>query len=222
MKTKNGNVHVVEMGCGTGAGAHHVCSNVLPKATYNAVDMQFAGISTCNRKFVPQLYGRLQATCADATQLPFKDGAADFVAVNETHVTEISGQCTPEDQAFFKTAHRLLKPGGYLVWGNAIPTATWKPCFDYLDSIGMKLREESDVTKEAVLARDLDKDRIDAYAEQCIEAFHGFRIPFFGNKKAEQADWAMKNFARNPGTRLYDNMTNGIDAYKVVLIQKQA
>ena len=39
---RDGRVHIVELGCGTGAGAHHVCKNVLPKATYEAVDMQAA------------------------------------------------------------------------------------------------------------------------------------------------------------------------------------
>jgi len=91
-----------------------------------------------------------------------------------------------------------------------------------MDTIGLKLVEVQDVTKEAVLARDLDKKRIDAYAEQCFEAFHAFRIPFIAKNKKDQADWALKNFARNPGTRLYENMVDGTDAYKVALIQKVA
>jgi SAM-dependent methyltransferase len=215
-----GKVHVVEMGCGTGAGAHHVCSNVLPQATYEAVDMQMSGIGTCRRKFVPQLAGRLKATCADATRLPIADGVADFVAVNETHVTEFAGQVTAEDRAFFSTAYRLLKPGGFLVWGNAIPASTWAPSIDYLESMGMKLVERCDVTKEAVQARDEDKGRIDAYARQCIEAFHGFRIPWLGAKKRIEADQALKNFARNPGTKLYDTMVDGSHTYEVVAVQK--
>ena len=48
---RDGKVHVVEMGCGTGAGAHHICNHVLPKCTYEAVDMQEAAIRTCRRKF---------------------------------------------------------------------------------------------------------------------------------------------------------------------------
>lgn len=217
---RNGKVHIVEMGCGTGAGAHHVCKNVLPNATYEAVDMQLAGVQTCRRKFVPELNGRLKATCADATKLGTPPGSADFVAVNETHVTEFSGMVTAEDEAFFKTAYRLIKPGGFLVWGNAIPEPTWKPCFKFLESLGMKMVEECDVTKEAVQARDEDKGRIDAYAAQAIETFHGFRIPFLGNKKRVEADWAMKNFARNPGTKLYDNMVDRTDTYRVVCFQK--
>jgi SAM-dependent methyltransferase len=219
---RKGKVHVVEMGCGTGAGAHHVCKHVLPECTYEAVDMQQAAITTCRRKFVPELGGRLVATRADATRLSIADGSADIVAVCETHVTEHAGQCTEEDQRFFKTAHRVLKPGGFLVWGNAIPDTTWQPCFDALDKMGMKLVEVRDVTKEAVVARDQDEPRVRAFVRQCIDKFLGFRIPVIGSKKRVEARLAMENFYRNPGTNLYVNMTDGTDTYKVVLLQKKA
>jgi precorrin-6B methylase 2 len=219
---RGGKVHVVEMGCGTGAGAHEVCSNVLPRCTYEAVDMQQAAIQTCRRKFVPQLGGRLVATCCDATKLPASEGVADFVAVNETHVTEMVGMVTDEDKRFFQMAHRLMKKGGFLVWGNAIPDATWQPCFDHLKSIGLEIVEVCDVTEQAVRARDEDKRRIDVYVDQCIAAFHGFRIPVLGKRKRAEAEVALKNFSRNPGTRLYENMVDGTDTYKVVCARKQA
>jgi ubiquinone/menaquinone biosynthesis C-methylase UbiE len=220
IKARDGKVHIVEMGCGTGAGAHLICSKILPRCTYEAVDMQQAGINTCLRKFVPELGGRLVATCGDATRLTIADGSADFVAVNETHVTEMRGRTTPEDERFFKTARRILKPGGFLVWGNAIPESTWKPCFDLLESIGMKVIEVCDVTPEAIRARDEDKARIDSFVEQIIAAFHGFKIPVVGPRRRALAEVALKNFARNPGTRLYDNMVDRSDTYKVVLVQK--
>ncbi|MCC7382717.1 MAG: class I SAM-dependent methyltransferase [Deltaproteobacteria bacterium] len=220
LRRLGGRVHVVEMGCGTGAGAHHVCSSVLPDCTYEAVDMQHAAIETCKRKFVPDLGGRLKATCSDATDLSIGDCVADLVAVNETHVTERVGQVTDEDQRFFRTARRLLKPEGLLVWGNAIPDATWRPCFELLESIGMKVLEVRDVTSEAVQARDEDKPRIDAYADQCAERIIGFRIPFVGKRKRIEAASALKNFCRNPGTRMYENMRTRVDTYKVVVAQR--
>jgi ubiquinone/menaquinone biosynthesis C-methylase UbiE len=219
---RDGRVHVVEMGCGTGAGAHHVTKSVLPSCTYEAVDMQHAAIQTCKRKFVPQLNGRLKATRADCTKLPIDDGVADFVAVCETHVTEFAGQVTEEDAKFFRTAHRLLKPGGMLVWGNAIPDSTWQPCFDFLESIGMKQIEICDVTKEAIVARDEDKRRADDYVDEVLRRMWGFRIPVIGTKKRNEARQAMLNFYRNPGTRLYDTMTTRTDTYKVVCFQKTA
>lgn len=220
VRARDGKVHVVELGCGTGAGAHHVCSKVLPKCTYEAVDMQRAAIETCRRKFVPELGGRLIATHADATRLDVKDESADFVAVCETHVTERTGVCTDEDQRFFKTMHRILKKGGYFVWGNAIPDPTWKPCYEFLESLGMKKIEEYDVTKYAVQARDEDKGRVDAYVDHCLRKFLGFRIPVLGNQRAHEARMAMENFYRNPGTRLYEKMIDGTDSYRVVLFHK--
>ena len=217
----DGEVHVVEMGCGTGAGAHHVCKNVLPRCTYHAVDMQQAAIATCQRKFVPELGGRLRATCGDATKLGDETGRANVVVVCETHVAE-RDVLTPEDERFFSTAHRLLEPGGFLTWGNAIRDQTWEPCFEYLESIGMKRVRVLDVTKEAILARDRDKARVDGFVDAAINRFHGFKIPGLGAKRRREAEAAMKNFFRNPGTKLYENMVDGGDSYKVALFQKPA
>jgi ubiquinone/menaquinone biosynthesis C-methylase UbiE len=220
IKEHDGKVHVVEMGCGTGAGAHHICTQVLPKCTYEAVDMQSSAINTCKRRHVADCGGRLRATCADATELTIPTGSVDFVVVNETHVTERTGRTTPEDERFFRTAYAMLKPGGFLVWGNAIPDPTWQPCFDYLESIGMIKAAETDVTKEAVQARDEDAARVEAFVNQCLDNFHAFRIPKYGESKRYEARQAMRNFYRDPGTNLYRNMIDGTDTYRVVAFQK--
>lgn len=217
---RDGHVHVIEMGCGTGAGADHICSDVLPKCTYEAVDMQQAGVTTCRKKFVPRHRGRLVATRADATRLPIDDEVADIVAVCETHVTDQGEVMTEEDRKFFRSARRVLKPGGYLVWGNAIPEIAWQPCVDFMKSIGMELREMEDVTDEAVKARDDDAPRIDTYIEQALDKFYGFRTPVIGKRKRLEAALAMKNLCRDPGTQLYEDMKTRADTYKVLLVQK--
>jgi len=220
IRERDGSVHIVEMGCGTGAGAHHICQQILPKCTYQAVDMQQAAIRTCQRKFVPEVDGRLVATCADCTQVAIDEESADFVIVCETHVTEQVGRVTDEDEAFFGAIRRVLKMGGYLLWGNAIPDSTWQPCFDYLESIGMKLIEVCDVTSNAIQARVEDEPRVEEFVRQCLDKFVGFRIPFLGHRRRAQAEIALKNFYRNPGTYLNETMHNGRDSYKVVLVQK--
>jgi SAM-dependent methyltransferase len=221
LRSREGRVHVVEMGCGTGAGASHLMKSILPHCTYEAFDMQEAAIQTSNRKFVPQLDGRLKATRGDTTNLPIEDGIADLVLVCETHVTEMPGQVTDEDQRFFRTALRLLKPGGMFVWANAIPDNTWQPCFDFLESIGLTQVEVCDVTEEAIAARDQDKRRADEYVDQVLNSMWGFRIPRFGTKKRVEARQAMLNFYRNPGTRLYDRLVERVDTYKVACFQKK-
>jgi hypothetical protein len=135
VKSRDGRVHVIEMGCGTGAGAHHVVHNVLPRCTYEALDMQQAAINTANRRFTPTTGGRMMATCINATQVNGRDGIADIVAVCETHVTEMPGRCTDEDERFFNTAWRILKPGRLPRLGQRHPrlapgppaSSTWSP-----------------------------------------------------------------------------------------------
>ncbi|MFK7987909.1 MAG: class I SAM-dependent methyltransferase [Sandaracinaceae bacterium] len=219
---RDGFVHIVEMGCGTGAGADHICESVFPKCTYEAVDMQMGGVTTCRKKFVPKHKHRLVATRADATRLPMDDEVADIVVVNETHVTDQGEVMTEEDRKFFRSAKRILKPGGFLVWGNAIPDIAWQPCFDFMESIGMEVKQVDDVTEEAVVARDQDKERIHVYIEQALDKFHGFKTPLLGASKRHEAAMAMKNLCRDPGTQLYDDMVTRADTYKVAMIQKKA
>jgi SAM-dependent methyltransferase len=194
---------------------------VLSDCTYEAIDMQAAAIRTCKRKFVPELSNRLTPRCGDATQLDIKKESADFVAVCETHVTEYPGVVTDEDLRFFGQAHRVLKPGGFMVWGNAIPEVTWQPCFDALDSVGLRLLEVHDVTEQAIEARDQDEARLNSYVETLLTRFHGFRIPVLGRRQRAIAEVALKNFSRHPGTKLYENMKTREDTYKVVLLQKK-
>jgi SAM-dependent methyltransferase len=217
---RGGRVHAVEMGCGTGAGAAFLCESILPKCTYEAVDMQLAGVLTCRRKFVPKYRGRLVATRADATRLPIDDEVADIVTVCETHVTDQGEVMTEEDRKFFRSARRILKRGGFLTWGNAIPDSAWQPSLEYMESIGMKVREVRDVTAEAVRARDLDAARIEAYIDQALDKFLAFRFPVYGAKKRADAALAMKNLCRHPGTRLYEDMRSRADTYRVVLVER--
>jgi SAM-dependent methyltransferase len=220
LAARNGKVHIVEMGCGTGAGAFHVVTKVLPSCTYEAVDMQQTAIETCKRSFLPHTENRLKATRADCTDLPIADAVADIVAVCETHIAEMAGEVTDEDRKFFRTAHRILKPGGFLVWSNAIPDSTWEPCFEFLESLGMKRIEVCDLTKEAIAARDQDRRRAEDYVEAVIDRMWAFRIPALGATRRVEARRAMLNFFRNPGTNLYETMTTRTDTYKVACFQK--
>lgn len=221
IREREGKVHMVELGCGTGAGAHHICKHVLPECTYEAVDMQAAAISTLRRRHAPELNGRLVARHADCTRADIPAETADIVGICETHVTEYRGHASDEDKRFFDAVARIAKPGGFLVWGNAIPDSTWEPCFEYLESIGMTQVDGRDVTREAVAARDQDWGRVEAYVAQCMDKWLAFRIPFLGPKRRRIAEVALKNFFRHPGTNLYESMVTRDHTYRVVCFQKQ-
>ena len=100
-----------------------------------------------------------------------------------------------------------------LIWGNAIPDSTWKPCFDFLESIGMKQSRSATSRKRRSGRATRTSVRADDYVDEVLRRMWGFRIPFFGRRSALEARQAMLNFYRNPGTRLYDTM---VDAHRHV------
>ena len=80
-----------------GMSANHLMKSVLPHCTYEAFDTG-GGDPDEQPKVRPALDGRLKTTRSDSTNLPIEDGIADLVLVCETHVTEMPGQVTDEDQ----------------------------------------------------------------------------------------------------------------------------
>jgi hypothetical protein len=78
------------------------------------------------------------------------------------------------------------------------------------------------VTREAIAAREQDKDRADNYVDEVLKRMWGFRVPVFGKQRRAEARQAMLNFYRNPGTRLYDTMTTRTDSYRVACFEKRA
>lgn len=171
---KNGDaVRIVEIGCGTGAGANLITREILPNAKYTAIDMQKAAIETCSK-----IHGNASnpgLSCVqesggvgnggnqahDETGAVIADDSVDFVIVSETHIADVS--IGPEEKEIFAEILRMLKPGGLFLWGNALPTRVWNDATPYLTANGFKMVESINHTKGAVTARDEDVPRVDAY-----------------------------------------------------------
>ena len=118
---------------------------------------------------------------------------------------------TNEDKKVFDELIRILKPGGFFCWGNVIPDKTWKPCMDYLAK-HLTLLQSTDFTKEAIIARDLDKDRVEQYCKSIKDYLWISKVPIF-NGFLNNIVLLLKNFYRHPGTELYNEMVNGNDTY---------
>ena len=68
---KNGDApKIVEIGCGTGAGANLITREIIPNAHYVAIDMQKAAIDTCARTTQPALPQRLLPLALRRALLP--------------------------------------------------------------------------------------------------------------------------------------------------------
>jgi len=212
----NPNPQIVEIGCGTGAGANHI-SNLIPGSTYTAFDMQQAAIDTCNKLHAqhnPRLTCQLVPGGVGGSQgrkAPLPDNSVDMVIISETHIAEAT--IGPEERAIFQEIIRMLKPGGFFLWGNALPTAVWKMAQPILSEMGMSDCGELNHTRGAVQARIEDKERVDMYVQHLIDQFPVMSLPTVGKRCAHVSDRLIKNFYRHPGTKLFKQMETGAHSY---------
>lgn len=201
-------VQILEVGCGTGAGANYLSGEVLNGIkTYNALDMQAGAIKKC-RTFAEN-NTRLNCVHGNGKNLPFEDGSIDIVVISETHIAET--KIGNEEKQIFAEIKRVMKSRGFFVWGNAIPTEVWGPAKSYLGTIGFDNNcGEFNHTVRAIQARDEDKERVNVWVEQFLNTFMIFK---YHTQCRHVSERLIKNFFRHPGTNLYNGMVTGQDSY---------
>lgn len=143
----------------------------------------------------------------DHTGAAIADNSVDFVIISETHIADI--EIGPEEKEIFAEVHRILKPGGMLLWGNALPTRVWLAAYPHLSQNGFERVASLNHTKGAIQARDEDEDRVNAYADQLFGQYPlAFKMPIRGAPCLHVVDRLLKNFYRHPGTALYYKMVS--------------
>ena len=219
---------IVEVGSGTGAGAHLIAGDLLPGAHYTALDMQAQGTATCQRRHgagvVDGTSGKANVTCVhvpkgvgpgspiiDGRGKRVASGSVDIVIICETHIA--ATQIGPEEEAIFAEIHRVLAPGGLFIWGNALPTYVWNAAPAFVTGRGFSLVLNENVTKGAIIARDLDAPRVNAFWDAWSDSMLVSKI--FGTTSlcGRTLEMLVKNFYRHPGTALYNTMVTGHDSY---------
>jgi ubiquinone/menaquinone biosynthesis C-methylase UbiE len=101
---------VLDLGTGTGAGALAIARR-WPEAEVVGVDLAEAMLAEARRKVPAELADRISFERADASRLPFEDAAFDLVAL---------ANMIP----FFDELHRVLAPGGWVVFGFSLGAST--------------------------------------------------------------------------------------------------
>jgi len=212
----NPNPQLVEIGCGTGAGANHI-SQLIDGCKYLALDMQQMAIDTCNSlhaKHNPRLTCQLVSGGVGGSRgkpAPLPDNSVDIVVISETHIAEDT--IGPEEMAIFKEIVRMLKPGGFFVWGNALPSSVWHSAPAVLNEMGFQACGSLNHTQGAIQARLEDAERVDMYMEHLKGHFPVMHVPFFGKRCGRCTDLLVKNFYRHPGTALFNKMETGAHSY---------
>lgn len=210
-------LQIVEIGCGTGAGANLITREVHPTSKYLALDMQAAAISTCKRLHAttdnPGLTCQLikDGVGNNGNAIPLEDNSLDIAVISETHIADV--QIGSLEKAIFKEIHRVLKPGAFFVWGNALPTRVWLAAQEYLPTAGFELDHNKNWTAGAITARDEDKERVDLALKQLLDPYWATHLPYFGDQCFRASERLIANFYRHPGTAMYIKMTTGFDSY---------
>jgi len=210
---KNAHPKFVEIGSGTGAGADFI-TKLVPGSTYVAMDMQLAAIETCQElhaKHNPNLQCVWVDGGVGGAAAPVQDHSVDVVVISETHIAEVD--IGDEEKAIFKEIARMLKPEGFFLWGNALPTHVWHKGAAYLESVGFQPCGLRNHTLGAVQARDEDAARVNMFVNHLLEHFYAIQMPWFGSRCGTVVDLLIKNFYRHPGTQLYNKMVSGYDSY---------
>jgi ubiquinone/menaquinone biosynthesis C-methylase UbiE len=184
---------VVEVSCGRGGGAAHVASTYHP-ASYLGIDISENNLALASKRFPGIAHLRFQQGNAEA--LPLEPDGVDVVLnVEASHLYDSPGK-------FFTEVHRVLVPGGRFLhvdlhWQDKDPPAM-------IAAAGFKVDEVVDITRNVVLALELDSVRREAIV-----------MTFPENMRNDFRDWSgVKDH------RAYNRLKNGEWLYRITRATK--
>jgi len=162
---------VLEVGSGRGGGASYLARYGRPRST-TGLDFSASAVALCRRH---RRGPGLRFVRGDAQAMPFADGSFDVVVNVE------SSHCYPAMEAFLAEVHRVLRPGGSLLFADLRPAREMAALRRRLGEGPLELVDLDDITADVRGALDLDDDRRRALMEAWIpRRFHRAFEPFAG------------------------------------------
>ena len=136
--------NVLEIGCGFGGGCYYLVNYHKP-ACVTGVDLSDKNISMCGKSFSAS---SLKFYVMDAENMTLSNEMFDIIVNIE------SSHCYPSrDLKFCKEVVRLLKPGGYFLYGDLFPEEAFLSFTDALLRKGMNKISERDITESVMESR---------------------------------------------------------------------
>ncbi|MEA2905943.1 MAG: hypothetical protein QOI12_3330 [Alphaproteobacteria bacterium] len=184
---------VLDVGCGRG-GTANVLATFFKPAAVTGLDLSTNAIAFCRQAHKDQ---RLSFHEGDAENLPFADGSFDIVTNVE------SSHSYPHIHHFYSHVHRVLAPGGYFLYTDALSAQQFTSSLGYLAHIGFTLERDRDITNNVLLS-------CDEIAATRVQAF---------DSRNDQN--LMQNFLATPGSQVYQEMRSGHWNYRILKLRKR-
>lgn len=175
--------HVLEVSCGHGGGASFIKRYHKPK-TYTAIDQNPKAIER-NHKTHGAL--GIDFRVGDAQALDFPENHFDAVVNVE------ASHCYPQQDAFFRSAHRVLKQGGHLLYADFRTPDTSAQLDNDIAAAGFSVKSKTDITTHVLNA-------LNRTSETYRNLVHKFAPKILHP--------AMETFAAVKGSGVYNSFVN--------------
>jgi SAM-dependent methyltransferase len=186
---------IVEVGSGRGGGASFITRYLRPHHMVG-VDLSRDAVALCTKR---HSVGGLEFRVGDAENLPLEDSSVDAVINVE------SSHCYPSFEKFVGEVHRILRPGGHFLYADLRERAGEDSWRRSLQSSGLSLLRETEITGNVLIALDRDNERKLALIERIVPKF--LRPAFL-------------DFAGIRGTTVYEGFRTRRLVYRSFVLQK--
>lgn len=140
---------VLEVGSGRGGGSSYI-KRYLGAASVIGTDLSRRAVRLCNRH---RAFAGLSYVQGDALALPFPDASFDAVVNIE------SSHCYPSTDTFLAEVHRVLRPGGHLLFADFRSNQELVELQEQLAGCPLEVFEDEVITENVLAALDRDSDR---------------------------------------------------------------
>ncbi len=188
---------VLDIGSGRGGGTAHIHLRLGPRETVGC-DIAHQAVAFCHR-----VHGKtagLRFVQGDATALPFAD--AEFDAITNIE----SSHCYADRPAFFRQAHRVLRPGGALLYADFT-----RPGCNPVDACGEIVAEIAEAGFRMLLVED-----ITARILAGLDADDARRQREIGRRFPVGTRWFAHLWAGTSKSWIYRDFAEGRRAYVMV------
>lgn len=175
---------VVDVGCGRGGTAALLAAKL--GADVLGIDLSPEAIAFCRRT---HSHLPIRFEVGDAEHLPIADASCDVVTNLE------SSHTYPDMRAFLCEVRRVLRPGGWFLHSDLLPSARWPEVRAIMGTLGLTVETDREITANVLAS--------------CDEIAAG-RVRAFGEPSA-----AIDNFLAVPGSPVYEQMRTGAWEYRI-------